>query len=111
MDKSMFKVLIYRSADGREPFAEWFESIRDPSNQDRIDVRLRRMELGNLGDHRAVGEGVCELRLHFGPGYRVYFAREGDTVILLLLGGDKSSQTKDIAKAQEYWRRHKELKS
>lgn len=64
--------------------------------------------MGNLGDHRSVGDGVFELRLDFGPGYRIYFGRIGHQVILLLTGGDKSSQTKDITKAKQYWNDYKE---
>ncbi|MDH3605173.1 MAG: type II toxin-antitoxin system RelE/ParE family toxin, partial [Candidatus Tectomicrobia bacterium] len=70
--------------------------------------RLRRVRLGNLGDHRSVGEGVFELRLDFGPGYRIYFARIGNEVILLLSGGDKSTQTRDIAQAKLYFSDYKD---
>ena len=72
----------------------------------RVRVRLDRARLGNLGDNRSVGEGVHEFRIAHGPGYRVYFGLEGNRLILLLLGGDKSTQQKDIARAKEYWRDH-----
>ncbi len=69
-----------------------------------IDNRLRRIRLGNFGDCRSVGEGVCELRIDYGSGYRIYFGQIGTTIVLLLYGGDKSTQAQDIRKAQEYWR-------
>jgi putative addiction module killer protein len=71
--------------------------------QARIQARVLRFEKGNLGDHKTVGGGVWEARLDFGPGYRLYFGKEGAAVILLLVGGDKSSQSKDIAAAKRYW--------
>ena len=80
-------VQVYQTTDGREPFNEWLVSIRDIETQDRIRARLERLEDGNLGDFKSVGEGVFELRIHFGAGYRVYFGQIGNTVILLLCGG------------------------
>ncbi len=91
---------------GKKPFKEWLEGLRDVSGRAKIRVQLDRARLGNLGDNRSVGEGVRELRIDYGPGYRVYFAIEGNWLILLLLGGDKSSQERDIAKAKEFWRDH-----
>lgn len=105
-----YQLALYRRKDGREPYTEWLESISDTKTQDRIENRVDRMTLGNFGDHRGVGEGVLELRLHFGAGYRVYFAKDGDTIVVLLLGGDKSSQDKDIARAKEYWNDYRESK-
>ncbi|WP_276957036.1 type II toxin-antitoxin system RelE/ParE family toxin [Allomeiothermus silvanus] len=84
-----------------EVFAEWFASLRDARARAVINARLRRVELGNLGDCAPVGEGVSELRIHYGPGYRVYFVQRGMEVVVLLAGGDKSSQSKDIKRAQE----------
>jgi putative addiction module killer protein len=101
-------VKIYQDAHGNEPFENWLNSIRDKRTLARIDSRLRRVRLGNLGDHRSVGEGVFELRLDFGPGYRIYFARIGNEVILLLSGGDKSTQTRDISQAQLYFSDYKD---
>ena len=69
----------------------------------KINQRIRRVSLGNLGDYRSVGEGVCELKIDYGSGYRVYFGQIGTTIVLLLCGGDKSAQVKDIRKAKEYW--------
>ena len=67
-------------------------------------MRLERIKLGNLGDFRSVGEGVCELRIDYGPGYRIYFGQIGNIIVILLLGGDKSTQNRDIRKAIEYWK-------
>lgn len=96
-------VQVYQDENGREPFITWLESIRDTRTRLRIRKRLRRVELGNFGDYRSVGDGIFELRFHFGPGYRVYFGRVGETVVLLLVGGDKGSQTRDIQRAKAYW--------
>ena len=93
----------YIKLDGTSPFQEWFDSLRDTQTQAKIDARLDRVKLGNLGDYRSVGKGVCELRIDYGPGYRVYFGQVGSTLVLLLCGGDKSTQKQDIRKAQEYW--------
>lgn len=84
-----------------EVFAQWFASLRDAKARAVINARLRRVELGNLGDCAPVGEGVSELRIHYGPGYRVYFVQRDLEVVVLLAGGDKSSQSKDIKRAQE----------
>ena len=79
-----------------EVFAAWFRNLRDRRARARIQVRIDRLSLGNPGDAKAVGEGVLELRIDYGPGYRVYFIRRGDTVIVLLAGGDKRTQARDI---------------
>ena len=99
---------FYQTPNGREPFTEWFESIQNQETQDRIQKRLDRLTLGNFGDCRTVGGGVFELRIHFGAGYRVYFAEVDNTIVLLLCGGDKSSQTRDIERAKNYWIEYKE---
>jgi putative addiction module killer protein len=96
-------VVIYQDATGQEPFTEWLEGLRDAQTRRRILIRLRRVEQGNYGDYKALKEGVYELRLAFGPGYRIYFGEAGDTIVVLLLGGDKSSQRADIALAKIYW--------
>jgi putative addiction module killer protein len=80
----------YRREDGREPFTDWLDGLRDRAVEARIRVRLRRVEAGNFGDCEPVGEGVTELRIHVGAGYRIYFGRHGKTVVILLCGGDKS---------------------
>ena len=86
------------------PFDEWLESLRDSAFQRAIDARLTRIRDGNFGDHKSVGEGVFELRVPKGPGLRVYYGLDGDTLVILLGGGDKSTQEKDIRQAQELWR-------
>lgn len=99
-------LMVYQDADGNEPFTNWLNGLRDVKGRRRISVWLRRLEQGNYGDCQPIGEGVLELRMFFGPGYRVYFGEEGDTIVLLLCGGDKSSQKKDIETAKKYWREH-----
>lgn len=99
---------FYQTPSGREPFTEWFESIQNWETQDRIQKRIDRLALGNFGDCGTVGGGVFELRIHFGAGYRVYFGEVDNTIVLLLCGGDKSSQTRDIERAKDYWREYKE---
>lgn len=97
------EILRYRRDDGREPFGDWLNALRDKVAQARIRVRLRQLEAGNFGDCEPVGEGVVELRVHVGAGYRVYCARYGTVVVLLLCGGDKASQPGDIRRAKEMW--------
>ena len=80
-------------------YSEWFASLRDRQTRARIDIRIRRLSLSNPGDVKAVGEGVSELRIDYGPGYRVYFVQRGHTVVVLLAGGDKRSQDRDIKTA------------
>jgi putative addiction module killer protein len=82
-------------------FSAWMARLRDHRAQAKIAVRIDRLALGNPGDVEPVGEGVSELRIHYGPGYRVYFTRRGKALIVLLCGGDKGSQTKDIKTAKE----------
>ncbi len=98
----MLRLYRYQKTDGSEPFSEWLLKIRDKAVQAKIRVRLQRVAAGNLGDMKSVGGGVSELRMHFGSGYRVYLAQQGKSWILLLCGGDKSSQQKDIKLAQAY---------
>ncbi len=82
-------------------YARWFNSLRDRKARARIDVRIRRLSLGNPGDAKAVGEGVSELRIDYGPGYRVYYTQRGQRLIVLLAGGDKPTQKQDIKRALE----------
>ena len=84
-----------------EVYARWFRGLRDRQARARIDNRIRRLSLGNPGDVRPVGEGVSEIRIDYGPGYRVYFVRRGEALIVLLAGGDKGSQERDIRRALE----------
>jgi len=97
------QILYYMDGNGHNIFGEWHENLRDIKARTAIDRRLTRLELGNFGDVKPVGEGVCELRIHYGAGYRVYYAKTGTTIILLLCGGDKSTQSKDIKRACAYW--------
>ena len=85
-------------------FNDWLRGLRDLKARARIDMRIKRLADGNPGDVRPVGQGVSELRLNFGPGYRVYYAAHGDELILLLAGGDKSTQESDIEEALALWR-------
>ena len=93
---------LYLTAFGRSPFGEWVSSLKDVRGRAKVRVRLDRLQLGNLGDCKPVGGGVQELRIDFGPGYRVYLGQDGKNLILLLCGGDKSTQAKDIQTAHEY---------
>lgn len=99
----MIEILRYQREDGREPFTEWLDALRDKVAQARIRVRLRRVQAGNFGDSEAIGGGVIELRVHVGAGYRVYCGRHGRAVVILLCGGDKGSQATDIKRANELW--------
>lgn len=99
----MIEILRYQRDDGREPFTEWLDAVRDKVAQARIRVRLRQVQAGNFGDCESVGEGVIELRVHVGAGYRVYCGRHGMAVVLLLCGGDKGSQVAAIKRAKELW--------
>jgi putative addiction module killer protein len=93
----------YQTADGALPFSEWLDGLRDGMARVRIARRLTRLQAGLLGDWKPVGGGVIELREDYGPGYRVYCARHGSTLIVLLAGGDKRTQQKDLERAQGYW--------
>jgi putative addiction module killer protein len=92
----------YLTAEGRNLFREWLGTL-DLTVRARIQSRVLRFELGNLGDYKSVGAGVWEARSAFGPGYRIYFGKDGASVIVLLLGGTKASQARDIRRAQECW--------
>jgi putative addiction module killer protein len=92
----------YLASDLSDPFAEWMATLRDQKAYGIILVRIERVRSGNFGDHRPVGSGVSELRVSLGPGYRIYYGQDGEKVILLT-GGEKRTQRKDIARAQRYW--------
>lgn len=102
------EIQYHQTANGREPFMEWYDSLRDPKTQNRIDRRLERVETGNLGEYKSVGDGVFELILDFGPGYRIYFGEVDNIIVLLLCGGGKNSQNRDIERAKQYWLQYKE---
>jgi putative addiction module killer protein len=97
------ELIIYETEQGEVPFLEWLDSLRDRASRARIRKRLDRVELGNFGDYKAIGEGVYELRIDCGPGYRVYYGKVDMTIVLLLCGGDKNTQTEDIAQAKQFW--------
>lgn len=102
------KVQVYSTRDGKIPFINWLDRLRDMKGKQIIRTRIARMELGNFGDSKSVGEGVSELRVPYGPGYRVYFGRDGVAIVVLLVGGDKKSQDSDIRLAKEFWKDYKE---
>ncbi|XZN92530.1 MAG: type II toxin-antitoxin system RelE/ParE family toxin [Microcoleus sp.] len=101
----------YTTAEGRAPFTEWLDSLRDRNVRVRIKSRLDRVEQGNLGDFKSVGEGVFELRINYGPGYRVYFGQVGLTIVVILIAGDKSTQAQNIQQAIEYWKDYEQCEN
>jgi putative addiction module killer protein len=105
----MLTVREYLTPGGRNPFREWLDTLDVPVGA-RVQARVLRFELGNLGDHKTVGAGVWEARLAFGPGYRIYFGKDGGSIIVLLAGGAKASQARDIGRAKEFWRGYLEAK-
>ena len=98
-----FNLLYYQMQDGRVPFREWLEAVRDAVARAAILSRMDRLRRGLFGDCEPVGGGVWELRIDVGPGYRAYFARSGKQVVLMLCGGDKRKQSADINRAKGYW--------
>lgn len=97
----------YTDANGRSPYATWLNGLRDARAKAKIMLQVDRMELGLFGDSEPIGEGLSELRIRYGPGYRVYYGKEENQVYLLLCGGDKSTQTRDIRKAKSCWQDYK----
>ena len=102
---------IYVTEDGRAPFLDWLDALRDMRGRAKVRTRLDRVRLGNFGDCASVGDGVEEVRIDFGPGYRVYFGQFRSEVVLLLCGGDKSTQAKDVQEAKSYWKDYKRRSS
>ena len=104
------EVDYYETENGKSPFGDWLFSLKDKEGRRKIKSRIDRVILGNMGSCEPVGEGVMELKIDFGPGYRVYFGQVGNKLVVLLNGGDKGSQEKDIKTAHAYWadyrRRH-----
>lgn len=105
----MLEIRYYVAAGGQQPFAEWFADL-EPVARARVTRAIARMEQGNLSQVKAVGEGVLEYRIDFGPGYRVYFGRDGDALVILLTGGTKKRQQRDIDAAHAYWQDYKQSK-
>jgi len=103
MTDTQIELLEYLTESGQNPFRKWLEELRDRQARAKVRVRLNRIRLGNFGDCKNVGGGVSELRIPYGPGYRVYFGRQSNTVVILLYGGHKKTQSKDIALAKKYW--------
>lgn len=98
----------YVDGAGRNRFREWIDGFRDLKTQYIIDARLTRIANGNMGDCESVGDGVMEFRIHHGSGYRIYFGQEGKNIIILIVGGDKRSQRKDISLAKSLWQQWQE---
>jgi putative addiction module killer protein len=107
--ETTFEIKEYTET-GNSPFADWFDSL-DAVTAARVDRYIRRLEAGNFGSAKALQDGVSELKLDFGPGYRIYFGRDGKTIIILLGGGSKRRQSADIATAIERWKRYKLTKN
>lgn len=105
----MLELVAYRDSEGREPFQLWFEDL-DVHAAAKVTSALKRMAAGNLADVKSVGSGVLERRIDWGPGYRVYFGRDGDRLIILLAGGTKQRQQRDIAVALARWTDYKRRK-
>src|SRR5882672_10973294 len=102
------KVCRYVSANGRDIFGDWLDSLADNRTRAKVLVRIDRLTVGNFGDCKSLGEGLFELRIDWGPGYRVYYALIGKTCVLLLCGGDKRKQSSDIEQALKYMKDFKE---
>jgi putative addiction module killer protein len=99
----VFELIVYQQATGQRPFEKWLTGLRDKEARARIVKRMRQIQKGTLGDWKPVGEGVLEIRIDVGAGYRIYCGRHGDTLVILLCGGDKASQAKDIERSREFW--------
>jgi putative addiction module killer protein len=108
MDAIEREVRVYRTSDGKTPFLDWLTALRDDRARQKIEARIARLRLGNLGIAKSVGDGVLELKVDYGPGYRVYFGQDGPRRVILLCGGDKRLQQRDIARAKSYWERYRQ---
>lgn len=103
METLPIQLFIYERGDGRRPYLDWLDELQDKKSVGVIRARLNRVRLGNFGDCKSVGGGVFELRIDYGPGFRVYFGKEGNEIVILLCGGTKKGQGRDIERAVEYW--------
>lgn len=111
VDSQFFEIIVYINRNGDSPFYHWLNRNLDKSTRARIRVRIDKLAIGHMGDHKFLGNGLYELRLAFGPGYRIYFSFIGKSIILLLIGGNKSSQSKDINFAIKLLKEFKERKN
>jgi putative addiction module killer protein len=102
--------VVHYVANGKDFFEEWLAGLNDFVGKQIIIKRVSRLAKGNFGDHRPIGSGVFEIRIHFGPGYRVYYGEDGPRIVLLLCGGDKGTQQKDISRAQDLWANYRGIK-
>jgi len=107
MNDTQFSLEYYQQENGAVPFRDWLRGLRDRHSVERIRARLARVRAGNFGKIRVLGDGVCELKVDHGPGYRLYYAMSGNTVVLLLVGGDKSTQKQDNQNAKLFWQEYK----
>lgn len=96
-------IKLYHKANGEAPYLLWLSSLKDATTRGIIRKRIDRLKLGNAGVARSVGQGVHELKIDYGPGYRIYFGNDGSKTVILLCGGDKSTQNSDVRLAQAYW--------
>ncbi len=110
MDVVGKSVSLYLTASGESPFEDWFDGLWDIRTKQKILARIARVRAGNLGDWKSVGDGVLELRIDYGPGYRIYVAQDGERLVILLSGGDKKRQRQDVAHAKKYWHDYQESK-
>lgn len=100
------EIRIFETGDGKVPFRDWMNRIKEQPVYERIIARLERLEEGNFGEHRSVGGGVSELVINLGPGYRIYYGLDGTDIVILLAAGNKATQRKDIVAAKAYWREY-----
>ena len=96
-------LVFYQILDGKIPFNEWFNSLKSEESKQIVDARMTRLQDGNLGDHKSLRGGIYELRIHFSQGFRIYFGKRGEQLVVLLVGGEKKTQEKDILRAEKYW--------
>jgi putative addiction module killer protein len=108
MENDIKQIIFYETEKGKQPFTQWLNSIKDRNTQSRILTRIYRLKIGNYGNFKRLDNELIELKYQFGPGYRVYCSEIGNMIVLLLCGGDKSNQSKDIEKAKGYLNDYKE---
>jgi len=107
-----FSTQIYQDKNGNSPYLKWFKKLKNKKDAARIEYRIRRYETdGSYGVVKLIGEGVYEFKFYFGPGYRVYFGKDNEKMILLLVGGDKATQKRDVKRAFKYWNDYKERRN